>query len=246
MPVLSTRHHLLAFAIGMSTVTLPPALMLISKPAMAIPVFDGTNYAQNLLIAARTLQQVNNQIQSLQNEAKMLVGLARNLSSFDFPELAALKSRLDAIDRLMSEARAISYRIEEAEAAMRTLFPDALPDGGIADRLRRAEARMAASRTAFRDTVRLQAEIVASVREDARTLGEIAARSNAAEGSLQAAQATNQLLILAAKQALQMQQMTAAQYRSDSLERAREDQAAAEARAATQRFLGDGKAYTPR
>lgn len=246
MPVPSTRHHLLAFAIGISAVTLPPAFMLFSKPAMAIPVFDSTNYAQNLLIAARTLQQVNNQIQSLQNEAKMLVGLARNLSSFDFPELEALKSRLDAIDRLMSEARAISYRIEEAEAAMRTLFPDDLPGGGIGDRLRRAEARMAASRAAFQDTVRLQAEIVASVREDAHTLGEIAARSDAAEGSLQAAQATNQLLILAAKQALQMQQMTAAQYRSDSLERARDDQAAAEARAATQRFLGDGKAYTPR
>src|SRR3546814_15088815 len=34
-------------------------------------VFDPSNYAQNVLTAARTLQQINNQIQSLQNEASM-------------------------------------------------------------------------------------------------------------------------------------------------------------------------------
>ena len=39
----------------------------------AMPVFDSANYSQNLLTAARTLQQINQQIQSLQNEAQMLV-----------------------------------------------------------------------------------------------------------------------------------------------------------------------------
>ena len=32
-------------------------------------VFDPTNYAQNVLTAARELQQVNNEIQSLENQA---------------------------------------------------------------------------------------------------------------------------------------------------------------------------------
>src|SRR5690606_6228805 len=32
-------------------------------------VYDPSNYAQNVLTAARTLEQINNQIQSLQNEA---------------------------------------------------------------------------------------------------------------------------------------------------------------------------------
>ena len=35
-------------------------------------VFDPTNYSQSVLTAARALEQVNNQIQSLENEAKML------------------------------------------------------------------------------------------------------------------------------------------------------------------------------
>ena len=35
-------------------------------------VFDPQNYAQNLLEASRALQQINNQIQALQNQASML------------------------------------------------------------------------------------------------------------------------------------------------------------------------------
>jgi hypothetical protein len=42
-----------------------------------ITVFDPSNYSQNMLTAARTLQQINNQIQSLQNEAQMLLNQAR-------------------------------------------------------------------------------------------------------------------------------------------------------------------------
>ena len=39
-------------------------------------VYDPTNYAQNVLTAARTLQQVNQQITQLQNEATMLINQA--------------------------------------------------------------------------------------------------------------------------------------------------------------------------
>ena len=53
----------------------PVALALPAAPAAAIPVFDATNYAQNILQAARALDQVNNQIRSLQNEAGMLAAM---------------------------------------------------------------------------------------------------------------------------------------------------------------------------
>ena len=62
-------------------------------------------------------------------------------------------------------------------------------------------------------------------------------------GGLQAQQATNQLLALSTKQQLQLQTMMAAEFREASTERARRAQAEAEARAATRRFLGSGKAY---
>jgi len=47
-------------------------------------VFDPNNYAQNVLTAARALQQINNQIVSLQNQAQMLINQARNLATLPF------------------------------------------------------------------------------------------------------------------------------------------------------------------
>jgi P-type conjugative transfer protein TrbJ len=97
----------------------------------------------------------------------------------------------------------------------------------------------------FRQAMMLQSGIVENVRGDAQALSAIASRSQGAEGSLQAQQATNQLLALTAKQQFQLQQMMAAQFRSETAEQARRTQEALEARAATRRFIGDGKAYTP-
>jgi len=80
-------------------------------PAKAqLSVFDPSNYAQNLLTAARTLTQINNQIQSLQNEASMLINQAKNLSRIDFPQLDALRQALSAIDTLMGQATGIGYQ----------------------------------------------------------------------------------------------------------------------------------------
>jgi type IV secretion system protein TrbJ len=62
---------------------------------------------------------------------------------------------------------------------------------------------------------------------------------------LQAAQATNQLLALTAKQQFQIEQMLAAQYRAQAIDQARRDQAESDGQAATTKFLGSGSAYTP-
>src|SRR5690349_12709674 len=76
-------------------------------PASAITVFDPTNYAQNLLQAARALAQINNQVKSLQNEATMLIGMAKNLARIDFPELQKITATLQEIDTLMGKAQGI-------------------------------------------------------------------------------------------------------------------------------------------
>ena len=41
------------------------ALALAMTPAQALVVYDPTNYASNMMQAARALQQINNQIRSL-------------------------------------------------------------------------------------------------------------------------------------------------------------------------------------
>ncbi|RUZ91496.1 P-type conjugative transfer protein TrbJ, partial [Mesorhizobium sp. M7A.F.Ca.US.001.02.1.1] len=57
------------------------AVALSSAPAFAFIVFDPRNYDENLLSASRALEQIQNQVTSLQNEAQMLINQAKNLTS---------------------------------------------------------------------------------------------------------------------------------------------------------------------
>ncbi|CUS46531.1 Conjugative transfer protein TrbJ [hydrothermal vent metagenome] len=211
-----------------------------------VHVFDPSNYSQNLLTAARTLQQINNQIQSLQNEATMLINQAKNLTRIDFPELQVLTQTIQQIDRLMGQAQGISYRIGNIDSEFRQLYPHSFNQALTTNTgMINARTRMDTSMAAFNQTMQVQAQVVGSVAADSSALASIVAKSQGAEGGLQAQQATNQLLALAAKQQFQIQNMMAAQYRAEALEAARRVQAETDARGATTRFLGNGTAYHP-
>lgn len=220
------------------------AMAVHASPAAAqFTVFDPTNYSQNLLTAARSLLQVNNQIQSLQNQATMIMNQSKNLSRIDFPQLQQLTQKLQQIDQLMGQGQAISFSAGNIDAEYRRLFPQsATGDALVAN----ARTQLDASLAAFRQTMTVQAQVAGNVQADGASLTAIVGRSQGAEGSLQVGQATNQLLALVAKQQLQIQNLMAAQYRADTLEAARRGQAEADARAAATRFLGTGQAYTPR
>lgn len=110
MPFLDRRRVIAALLAAATNGSLVMGLMSAATPAHAQfggIVFDPRNYAQNILTAARTLQSVNQQIQQIQNEARMLVAMGKNLSRIDFPQLDILKQKLAEIDRLMGRAQAI-------------------------------------------------------------------------------------------------------------------------------------------
>ena len=242
------KKYVIAALLGTGTGAALGVATLTSAPAAAqLSVFDPSNYTQNVLTAARTLQQINNQIQSLQNEAQMLINQGKNLKTVDFPQLGELRQRLQQIDQLMGQAQGIDFRIDQLDERFRQLYPQDFDQGFSRDqRVARARDQLDTAMASFRQTMGVQNRIVDNVRSDTQALAEIVARSQGAEGSLQAQQATNQLLALTAKQQLQIQNMMAAQFRSQSIEQAQRAQIAREARESTDRFLGDGKAYTPR
>lgn len=223
------------------------ALVTSSAPARAqISVFDPSNYSQNVLTAARTLQSINQQVQQLQNEARMLLNMDKHLKGIDFPQLEALRQKLGEIDRLMGQAQGIDFKVDQLDDKLRQLFPREFDSALKRDqRVQAARSRLDASTDAFRQTMTVQSQVVENVRDDATALAEIVAKSQGAEGSLAAQQATNQLLALTAKQQFQLQQMMAAQFRGEAIEQQRRLTQAEESRAATKRFLGSGKAYTP-
>lgn len=225
--------------------------MALAVPAPAhaagLVVFDPSNYTQTVLTAARTLQQINNQIQSLQNEASMLINQAKNLARIDFPQLRAMTQTLQQIDQLMGQAQGIRFQVSGIDQQFSRLFP---ADFGAAlrsnVRVVDARSRLDTAMAAFKQTMGVQAQVVENVQTDAQTLSELVGRSQGAEGALQVGQATNQLLALTAKQQFQIQNLMAAQYRAESMEAARRVQAEQEARVATKKFLGSGTAYSPR
>lgn len=243
-----TRKYLIATALGAGAIgSLACALIVPSTPAHAqFTVFDLNNYSQNLLTAARTLQQVNNQIRSLQNQAQSLMNQAKNLTTIGFPEIQAITQTLQQIDQLMGQAQGIQFRVDGLDQQFRQLFPQSFNQAlTMNGQVVAARTRLDTEMAAYKQTMGVQAQVVENVQADAQTLGGIVSRSQGAEGALQAQQATNQLLALTAKQQFQIQNLMAAQYRAEATEAARRAQAEAEGRAATTKFLGTGSAYTP-
>ena len=247
MPAFPVRKYLAASALGLSATTAGLATILLpSTPAHAIVVFDPSNYSQNVLTAARTLQQINNQIRSLQNEAQSLINQAKNLTTISFPEIQAITSTLRQVDQLMGQARGIQFRIAGLDQQFSALFPrDFARALSVNDQVVAARTRLDTEMAAYRQTMGVQAQVVENVHADAGILSDIVARSQGAEGALQAQQATNQLLALSAKQQFQLQTLMAAQYRAQAIEQARRIQAQTDARAATTKCLGSGSAYSP-
>jgi type IV secretion system protein TrbJ len=246
---LKTRKTLIA---GLSGLAIAGAtalgLSLHSAPAEAqMTVFDPSNYSQNLLTAARTLSQINNQIKMLQNQAQSLINQAKNLSTISFPELQALKQTLQQIDQLMGQAQGIQFKVSGLDQQFRSMFPTSFNAALTSNQqVTAARTRLDTSMAAYKQTMTVQAQVVENIAADEANLSNIVSRSQSAEGALQASQATNQLLALVAKQQFQIQTLMAAQFRADALERANRTQAQSDARGATAKFLGSGNAYSPR
>ncbi|MGJ3648239.1 P-type conjugative transfer protein TrbJ [Sphingomonas sp. GlSt437] len=243
------RKHLIAGALGLSaTGALMMSLVVPSQPARAQwTVFDPSNYSQNILTAARTLQQINNQIHMLQNQAQSLVNQARNLTTIGFPELQALQQTIRQVDVLMAQARGIQFRVANLDQQFQRMFPTSFNQALTNNQhVIDARSRLDTSMAAYKQTMTVQAQVVENIAADQATLNGIVQRSQGAQGALQASQATNQLLALVAKQQFQIQTLMAAQYRADAIERANRTQSQTDARSATTKFLGSGNAYTPR
>lgn len=221
--------------------------VLVAAPAAeAFIVFDPSNYAENVLQAARSLEQINNQIRGLQNQLTMLENMAKNLEQLKDSALAPIEQTLGQINDLMRQAQGITFDVGDTDRIFAKLFPDKYAASVTGDTLTQdAQSRWQDSMDALRQTLLVQAQVVGNVQADSGELSRLVTDSQAAIGSLQAAQATNQLIALSTKQQFQTQSLLAAQFRAEALERARAAEATVQGQARLQRFLGSSKAYTP-
>ena len=217
-----------------------PVFAIIAPPASAqLAVYDPANHAQNILQAVRALQQVDQQIQQLTHEIAMLENMARDLETLPDSIASDILSRMQRIDDLMRDAEGIGYKVEEIERAYEEAYPedygDTPPRSAVL--VEEAHARWKQSRTAWRESLTVTAQVIASAREDASSLDRLIAGSQSSVGNLQVLQASNQIEALQTGQLMQMESMMAAHYRAEALERSRNLAEAARGRARTKSFL---------
>lgn len=208
-------------------------------------VYDPTNYASNVLQAARALQQVNNQIQQIQQQATSLVNEARNLASLPFNSLRQLQQQVQRTQQLLGEAQRIAYDVENVQQVFNGRYKGAALNGTHAQMVANANARWEDSVGAFEDALRVQAGVVGNIEGARTTMDGLVSSSQSATGALQAAQAGNQLLALQSQQLADLTALLAAQGRAQALDSARRSAAEAEGRERRRRFLTPSTGYQP-
>ena len=208
-------------------------------------VYDPTNYAQNVLTAARSLQQINNQIQQIQNQATSLLNEARNLTSLPFSQLQQLQSQFQQTQQLLSEAQRIAYDVQSIDQAFSQRCRGTNLSGSDQSLVADARSRWEASVGAFEDALRVQAGVVGNIDGTRTTMDGLVTSSQSATGALQAAQAGNQLLALQSQQLADLTALLAAQGRAQALDSARNAAVEAESRERLRRFLTRSTGYQP-
>ena len=208
-------------------------------------VYDPTNYSQNILTAARTLEQINNQIRQLQNQATSLINEARNLEKLPASVLAPLQQQIHQTQQLIGQAQRMAYDVQQIETKFAAQYksidltqPQRVLVQGAQDRWQNSVA-------AFEDALKVQAGAVGNI-EGARTsIVQLVTASQSATGALQAAQAGNQLLALQSQQLTDLTATIASLGRAQSLDAANAAAAKAQAREQLRRFLAPGRGYVP-
>lgn len=199
-------------------------------------VHDPRNYAQNILTAARTLEQINNQIRQLQNQSTSLLNEAKNLASLPTSTLQELQGQVDQTRQLLGQAQRIAFDVNDVQAAFAGRYKGAALSGPNTTMIANADARWKDSVGAFEDAMKVQAGIVGNLGVTRQSIGTLVGASQSAAGALQAAQAGNQLLALQSQQLADLTAAIAAQGRAEALDAARRAAAEAEARERFRRF----------
>jgi P-type conjugative transfer protein TrbJ len=237
-----SRAVRLAAALLLPSIALAP---MLATPAHAIIVYDPTNYAQNVLQAARALQQINNQITSLQNQATMLINQARNLASLPYSSLQQFQQSVQRTQQLLSQAQGIAYNVQNIDQAFRTTYGNASMTASEQQLVSQARERWQNTVGGLQDAMRVQAGVVGNIDTNRAQMSALVGQSQGATGALQATQAGNQLLALQAQQLADLTAVVAANGRAQALADAERSAAAEQGREQRRRFLTPGSGYQP-
>ncbi|TPM34732.1 P-type conjugative transfer protein TrbJ [Mesorhizobium sp. B2-3-4] len=224
----------------------PAALSpMLATPAHAFIVFDPSNYTQNVLTAARSLEQITNQITSLQNQAQMLINQARNLASLPFSSLQQLQQSVQRTQQLLGQAQNVAYDVQQIDQAFQQKYGNVSLSASDQQLVADARSRWGNTVGGLQDAMRVQAGVVGNIDTNRSEMSALVGQSQGATGALQATQAGNQLLALQAQQLADLTAVVAANGRAQALQSAEQATAADQGREQRRRFLTQGSGYQP-
>lgn len=224
-------------------VALAPIAAIPAQAQMA--VIDPSNLIQNALNAARALQQINNQVTQITNQIRQLENDARNLTRLGDTFAPDIMAKLREMDGLLNEARGLALKVGETRDALQSLYSGDYRGTNVATRAQAAARQVDAARSALQTSLIMQAQVTEQLRSDQTTLQSLSVVSASATGALSAQQATNELLAFQAQQAMRLQALLVAESRADALERARQMEAQAQARAQHDHFFSGAQTAHP-
>lgn len=235
-----------AAAFAASILSVPLALSpIVTTPAHAIIVYDPTNYAQNVLQAARALQQINNQITQLQNEAQMLINQARNLANLPISSLQQIQQSVQRTQQLLNQAQNIAYDVQQIDQVFQQKYGNVSLSASDQQLVSDARSRWQNTVGSLQDAMKVQATVVGNIDTNRTEMSRLVGASQGATGALQATQAGNQLLALQAQQLADLTAVVAANGRAQALTDAERAAAAEQGREQRRRFLTPGTGYQP-
>jgi type IV secretion system protein TrbJ len=213
MTVRQSRPRALLMVAAMLAAPVAISPMMIA-PAYALIVFDPSNYSQNVLTAARSLQQITNQITSLQNQAQMLINQARNLASLPLSSLQQLQQSLQRTQQLLGQAQNIAFDVQQVDKAFQQQYGSVSLSASDQQLVTDARSRWQNTVGGLQDAMRVQAGVVGNIETSRAQMSALVGASQSATGALQATQAGNQLLALQGQQLADLTAVVAANGRA--------------------------------
>lgn len=208
-------------------------------------VYDPTNHAENLLTAARSLEQIKHQIAQLQNEAQMLINQARNLASLPYSSLQQLQQNVQRTQQLLGQAQNIAFDVQNIDQMFQQDYGNLSLTATDAQMIVDARSRWENTVGGLQDAMRIQAGVVGNIDTNRTQMSELVGQSQGSTGALQATQAGNQLLALQSQQLSDLIAVISANGRADALSEAERATAAEQGRIQRERFLTPGSGYQP-
>jgi type IV secretion system protein TrbJ len=214
------KSRLLACALLAASMSASPTF---TRDASALDVvYDPTNHVENVLQAARALEQINHQLTSLANEARMLSQLDLQLA----PELT---QSIGAARQLLEQARGIRQNLDTISHDMAALYPEDMAHLDLDGLLRQSDQWVEQSRASVETLMQASAASTGALGSTQSTMDRALSASAGAQGQTSAIQAQTQALGVLSAQLAELQQLQAAEARALASERleqiAREERA---------------------